>query len=80
MISVQTQEQVVQCFAPKAILENVSSLTKADGIIAFRVASSVSFQINNTGPVSTLSEGTVLGFHPGIQSINFTTPVTLEVM
>lgn len=80
MISLQTQEQVVQCFAPKEIITSVTQVAKDDGIIAFRVASTVTYQINGTGATATLAAGTIMGFHPRIESIDFTTPVTLEVM
>ena len=81
MRSILMQEQILQCFAPKAILSNVSQVLQADGYMAIRADADFSYQINGTGPVATVAAGEVLGISKGIQSIDFQSPVSvLEVM
>lgn len=75
------QEKILQCFAPKEILSNVTQITQEDGIMAIRADADFSYQINGAGPVASVGAGEVLGISKEIDTIDFQAPVDiLEVM
>ena len=69
--------QPVQGFAPVEIIEATSLDTTK--VLAIRIPAAVGYQINNTGVTGTMPAGvTVIG--TGVNSIDFTETITVEVM
>ena len=67
----------VQGFAPRSIWTGTS--LDVSNVFAIRLASAASYQINAAGIVGTMPPGVTI-IAPRVDSLDFTSTVTLEIM